>query len=310
MSANSYNQKTHSVVARLINKKAVFATIGLILVITLISNVQVLAQPYQRSAVLDKNIRFEQATIDDYQIHYAASGNIEKPGVLFLHGTPGGWGAFEGYLESRHLQNDFFMVSVDRLGWGKSLIDPKLINGDFDLQARAIKAVLDQYPNKKWTILGHSLGASIAPKVALYAPESVDSLLLLAGSLNPKLGKPRWYNWAASTWAISSLIGKQMKYSNREIMSLRKQLKIMDAEIKQTELDVDVLVMQGMKDKLVSPKNPSYVSDEWQKNFASIEVLELAEEGHFLPWRQAPLVLQSIYKLRALQSNINDEATP
>ena len=310
MSANSYNQKTHSVVARLINKKAVFATIGLILVITLISNVQVLAQPYQRSAVLDKNIRFEQATIDDYQIHYAASGNIEKPGVLFLHGTPGGWGAFEGYLESRHLQNDFFMVSVDRLGWGKSVIDPKLINGDFDLQARAIKAVLDQYPKKKWTILGHSLGASIAPKVALYAPESVDSLLLLAGSLNPKLGKPRWYNWAASTWAISSLIGKQMKYSNREIMSLRKQLKIMDAEIKQTELDIDVLVMQGMKDKLVSPKNPSYVSEKWQKNFASIEVLELAEEGHFLPWRQAPLVLQSIYKLRALQSNINDEATP
>ena len=310
MSANSYNRKTHSVVARLINKKAVFATIGLILVITLISNVQVLAQPYQRSAVLDKNIRFEQATIDDYQIHYAASGNIEKPGVLFLHGTPGGWGAFEGYLESRHLQNDFFMVSVDRLGWGKSVIDPKLINGDFDLQARAIKAVLDQYPKKKWTILGHSLGASIAPKVALYAPESVDSLLLLAGSLNPKLGKPRWYNWAASTWAVSSLIGKQMKYSNREIMSLRKQLKIMDAEIKQTELDIDVLVMQGMKDKLVSPKIPSYVSEKWQKNFASIEVLELAEEGHFLPWRQAPLVLQSIYKLRALQSNINDEATP
>lgn len=309
MPARSHNHKNSSFTARFVNKKALFTVIGITLALTLISNVQVLAQPYQRSTVLDENIHFKHADIDGHQIHYAASGNIDKPGVLFVHGTPGGWGAFEGYLESRHLQNDFFMVSIDRLGWGKSAIKPKLINGDFDLQARSIKAVMDQYPNKKWTILGHSLGASIAPKVALYAPDSVDSLLLLAGSLDPKLGKPRWYNWAASTWVVSSLIGKQMKHSNREIMGLRKQLKIMDAEIKEADLDTDILIMQGMKDKLVSPKNPSYISTEWQQNFANIEVIELADEGHFLPWRQAPLVLQAIYKLRSMQTLGNTEPT-
>jgi pimeloyl-ACP methyl ester carboxylesterase len=156
-----------------------------------------------------------------------------------------------------------------------------------------------QHPNKKWTILGHSLGASIAPKIAMKAPNDVDSLLLLAGSLNPKLGNPRWYNWAASTWAVSSLIGESMKHSNREIMGLRKQLRIMDAELKQTYLDTNLLIIQGRKDKLVSPKNPSYVVEQWQSNLNSIEVIELADEGHFLPWKQAPLVVQSLYKLRA-----------
>jgi len=283
----------------LISKHLIALLCTIAVLIVLIANVSVLAQPYERSAVLDTSIHFNFAELDEQKIHYASSGKQDKPGVLFIHGTPGGWGAFERYLESKQLQQDFFMVSVDRIGWGRSSLDPKLIDGDFELQAQAIKAVLDQYPGKKWTLLGHSLGASIAPKVALEAPNSVDSLLLLAGSLNPKLGKPRWYNLAASTWVVSSLIGKSMKYSNREIMGLRKQLKLMDAELKQTQLDADVLIMQGRKDKLVSPKNPTYVLEEWQPSFKSIEVVELSEEGHFLPWRQAPLVVESIYKLRA-----------
>jgi pimeloyl-ACP methyl ester carboxylesterase len=269
------------------------------ILITLTVNSNVLAQPYERSAVLNSGISFHFAAFAQHKTHYASSGNLDKPGVLFIHGTPGDWGAFESYLESTQLQSDFFMVSVDRLGWGESALAPELIDGDFDLQARAIKAVMDQYPTKKWTLVGHSLGASIAPKVALYAPDSVDSLLLLAGSLDPKLGKPRWYNWAASTWAISSLIGSSMRYSNREIMGLRKQLTLMDAELRLTTLGADLLIMQGGKDKLVSPKNPGYAASEWQASFNTIEVMQLGDEGHFLPWRRAPLVMQSLYKLRA-----------
>ena len=274
-------------------------------VLILISNIEVLAQPYEKSAVTDTNINFKYADLDRHRVHYASAGDPEKPGILFIHGTPGGWGAFEGYLESKQLQQDFFMVSVDRLGWGKSILERKLINGDFTLQAQAINAILEQYPEKKWTLLGHSLGASIAPKIALEAPASVDSLLLLAGSLAPKLGKPRWYNWAASTWLVSSLIGDTMKYSNREIMGLRKQLKLMDSEIKASKLDVDLLIIQGKKDKLVSPKNPAYAEKQWKQNFNSIEVIELDEEGHFLPWRQSPLVVHSIYKLRATRNKVH-----
>ncbi len=286
----------------------------------LISNVEVLAQPYKRSPALHPKIEFkltefrvalareEKSTqdkvVEPYKIHYAAAGDKTKPGIIFVHGTPGGWGAFERYLENPRMRDDFYMVAVDRMGWGLSALPKRQVNGDFMLQAQSISAIMRQYPDKKWTIVGHSLGASIAPKIALLAPESVDSLLLLAGSLNPRLGKPRWYNWAASTWIVSRLIGESMRYSNREIMALRSELKKMDLELKQSKLDIHVAVMQGAKDKLVSPRNPAYVSAEWQSVFADVELIELANEGHFLPWRQTSLVVETIYSLRAARATL------
>jgi len=256
------------------------------------------SQPYQRSTVTDEAIAFNTLALDNSKVHYAYAGDVEQPGVLFVHGTPGGWGAFEIYLENKAMQNDFFMVSVDRLGWGESsLPENQRLDGNFDKQADAIIRIMRNYPSKKWIIVGHSLGASLAPKIALANPEKVSALLLLAGSLNPKLGKPRWYNFMASTWVVSKLIGQMMVNSNREIMGLKKQLKVMSDAIADAKLDVKLSIMQGMKDKLVSPKNTAYVDSAWRPHFASVDIIELPDEGHFLPWRQTPLVIETIRSL-------------
>ena len=269
----------------------------LVLIILAVINVGVLAQPYSPSTVRDIGIKFSKAKTGEHQISYAYSGNEEKPGVLFIHGTPGGWGAFELYLENKRLQDDFFMVSVDRVGWGASALPLKEVDGNFELQAQTINAVMNNYPGKKWVLVGHSLGASIAPKIALLNPNAVSDLLLLAGSLKPSLGAPRWYNRAASTLIVANLIGDTMRRSNREIMGLRKQLIAMDKEIKNSKLTTRLTVMQGGKDKLVSPKNPSYVEEQWHDSFARIEIIELEQEGHFLPWNKAELVANTLYSL-------------
>jgi len=270
--------------------------ISLLLAAIMITATQfVWSQPFERSSVLDSSIGFDIVPFGEHKIHYAFSGDTDKPGVLFVHGTPGGWPAFEGYLENKTLQNEFFMVSVDRVGWGLSTLpEGQRMSSDFTLQADGIVEVMRRYPEKKWTIVGHSLGASLAPQIALQAPEQVGALLLLAGSLNPKLGSPRWYNRAASTWLVSKLIGKMMTNSNREIMGLRKELQIMSEKIDQTKLNARLMVMQGMKDRLVSPKNPDYAATAWHGHFLSVDVMELPEEGHFLPWRQTPLVIETI----------------
>ena len=80
-------------------------------------------------------------------------------------------------------------------------------------------------------------------------------------------------------------------------MGLRSQLKMLDARIKSQVSNTRVSILQGMKDKLVSPKNPSYVLNEWKEHFSSIDVVELPDEGHFLPWRQYELVKELIVKL-------------
>lgn len=263
----------------------------------------------ENKRISEAGIEFSQVDInlgtelenDIHQQFFAYAGDESKPGVLFIHGTPGGWGAFAAYLENPGLQRDFFMVSVDRLGWGKSPLPAKQIDGDFKPQSLGIGGVFNKYPGKKWTLVGHSLGASIAPQIALDYPDRVSGLLLLAGSLKPSLGSPRWYNRIASTWLVANLIGKGMKYSNREIMGLRKQLEAMDEKLRTAKLETKLIIMQGKKDRLVSPKNPAYAVKEWQDSFISIESVELEKAGHFLPWRQENLVEKLIYDLARIE---------
>lgn len=260
------------------------------------------AQPYQRAKVLDPAIGFAMTATERENIHYAYAGDPEKPGLLFIHGTPGDWGAFEMYLANKSLQQDYFMVSVDRLGWGRSPINDDdqaatakhPSTGDFTVQARSIIAVMARYPQKKWLVVGHSLGASIAPKVAILDNQKVSGLLLLAGSLDPKLGRPRWYNRAASTLLVRWLLPSELRYSNDEIMALRRQLHVLQSDITSRQLSAVVVVMQGMKDKLVSPKNPKYVLENWKHHFAALRTIELPQAGHFLPWQQTDLVIETI----------------
>ncbi|MEM7357846.1 MAG: alpha/beta hydrolase [Pseudomonadota bacterium] len=279
---------------------------ALLLAICLLLCAPVMAQPYERAEVLDSAIRFANVPVDGDRIHYAHAGDEDKPGIIFIHGTPGGWGAFEVYLSNKSLQQDFFMVSVDRLGWGASQLNrglemnaaAKKINarktGVFEVQARSILAVMARYPGKRWLLVGHSLGASIAPKIAVLDDEKVAGMLLLAGSLKPNLGKPRWYNRAASTLLVRWMLPAALKYSNDEIMALRKQLSLLDKEITDGQFSAKVVIMQGMKDKLVSPKNPQYALENWQSHFSDLQTIELPEAGHFLPWEQTPLVIETI----------------
>ena len=235
-------------------------------------------------------------------IHYAYSGDITKPGVLFIHGTPGEWQAFSGYLNHHNLQTNFFLVSVDRPGWGLSVNKNTKIPPSFESQANAMIAIMQQFPNKKWIIVGHSLGASLAPKIAYQAPELVSHLLILAGSINPKLGNPRWYNHVANNMLLKWFVPKNLRTSNKEIMLLREELEALNQQISTSKLESNLVVIQGMKDKLVSPKNPQFISEQWNSSFTNIEIVELADEGHFLPWRQTGLIIE---KLQSMQVNSN-----
>lgn len=227
-------------------------------------------------------------------IHYAHNGNTEAPGILFIHGTPGNWEAFSTYLQSPLLAQKYFLVSIDRPGWGKSLLTNSDDTFSFAPTSTAIQTIFKRYPNKHWLIVGHSLGASIAPRVALDAQHRVIGLLLLAGSHSPKLGEPRWYNQAAHTWLIKKFLSKKLRRSNDEIMRLSKELQHIDDRLQSTQLDINVVQIQGMRDSLVSPKNVNFVKTNWSDHFSSLHTIELTEEGHFLPWRQEPLIIETI----------------
>ena len=85
-------------------------------------------------------------------------------------------------------------------------------------------------------------------------------------------------------------------------MGLRKELSTLEADLSKVKMTTEVVVMQGMKDKLVSPKNPDYMKRVWPKHFTKLRFIELPKAGHFLPWRQTDLVISAIrqFQLQAI----------
>jgi hypothetical protein len=71
------------------------------------------AQPSEQARISDTSIGFAAAIVKDHRmvdqsIVYAYSGDQGNPGLLFIHGTPGGWDAFETYLASPSLTTRIF----------------------------------------------------------------------------------------------------------------------------------------------------------------------------------------------------------
>ncbi len=75
---------------------------GIVLIVS--SCLVQIAHGQSNTTKLETTISFNDIAIYDgltqYSLHYALAGDITKPGILFLHGTPGSWSAFKTYLNN------------------------------------------------------------------------------------------------------------------------------------------------------------------------------------------------------------------
>jgi len=58
--------------------------------------------------------------INGFPLHYAVTGSDTLPTLLFVHGTPGSWDAFQNYLMDSALLQHYRIISIDRPGFGYS----------------------------------------------------------------------------------------------------------------------------------------------------------------------------------------------
>jgi len=231
----------------------------------------------------------------DSNLKYVSSGVSTQPAVIYLHGTPGGWGNGARYLMDLTLQREAHIISLDRPGWGGSILGGGDVVANFKQQNLLLRPLLERLhaENKGQGILlvGHSLGASLAAYLAMQNPELISGLILLAGSLDPQLGKPRWYNLAASMGVVSWFLGADMQKANEEIMLLQDALKNMRSGW--SELRIPVTVVQGLRDKLVYPENVDFAEKVLVN--ADLSVVRLAAAGHFIPWENREVVNREIH---------------
>lgn len=117
----------------------------------------------------------------DLQLHYNDIGNGSLT-VVMLHGSgPGasGWANFSRNVEP-FVAAGYRVILMDCPGWSKS--DPVVCTGSrSDLNARALKGLMDAIGIDRAHVIGNSMGGHSAVAFALASPERVGKLVLMGG---------------------------------------------------------------------------------------------------------------------------------
>jgi len=239
-----------------------------------------LAQELDRSGVVTKN----SILIGNESLHYVERGLQNDVTLLLLHGTPGRWTIFSSQLSDSLLYENFKLVAIDRPAWGESTVgtlrlereNKKILTLEEQLDYLEPLLLKLKETSKKIIVAGHSLGASMAPMVALRYPDLVNGVITLAGDLNNELLKPQWYNRIADTWLVEFLLPNELVAANKEVLALPKSLEVLNARF--SELSVPMLVVHGLEDGLVDVGNVDYAKK--LKTQSSINVKSIPGKGH------------------------------
>ena len=128
----------------------------------------------------------EMIRLEDAAIHYVDRGQGQP--LVLIHGLGGRIYNFRYNIPvlSEHLR----VVALDLKGFGYS---ERPAAGDYSLtaQARLVGELMDRLGIARAAVLGHSMGAAVALRLAATCPEKVDRLILV-GSAPPNGMVPRF----------------------------------------------------------------------------------------------------------------------
>ncbi|MEO5999256.1 MAG: alpha/beta hydrolase [Chitinophagaceae bacterium] len=230
--------------------------------------------------------------INGFPLHYAETGNDTLPTLLFVHGTPGSWDAFQNYLVDGELLQHYRIISIDRPGFGYSDFGNAM---NLSAQTGIISAWMDSVNNKKsFVIIGHSLGGTLAVKLAAARPQYIKDLVILAGSLDPaEESSEKWRPLLFRT-PLNFLVPGALRPSNEELWYLKKDLKEMSIDYE--KITCPVYILHGTKDMLVSYRNVAYAKKMFTKS-AMVTVTTFENENHFIVWTRQKEITNLLMKL-------------
>jgi pimeloyl-ACP methyl ester carboxylesterase len=227
------------------------------------------------------------------EMHYVKTGDETKPLIVFLHGSPGSLSAFIDFLADTTLLHQTLLITADRPGFGYSnfgVAEPSL-----QKQGELLKPILEEYKNNRPIILvGHSLGGPLIARMAIDYPDLVDGLILVAGSIDPDLEpNETWFRAPLSTPFLSWILPRSFRASNDEIYKLKPELEAMKPLWK--KIKCPVIVIQGGKDSLVSPRNADFAKKMLVN--APVEFVIVKDMNHFVPWSNPELIRAAILRM-------------
>ncbi|MBI2730447.1 MAG: alpha/beta hydrolase [Sphingobacteriales bacterium] len=230
--------------------------------------------------------------VGNRHIHYAKTGNDTFPTIVFVHGSPGEWGAFAQYMEDKDLLAKFRMISIDRPGFGYSDYG----NAEhMDKQAALIEPVLKQLQNgKPMYLAGHSLGGPMIVWLAGDNPAMYDGLVLLAASVDPAEEKTEGWRGVLDNTPLQFFVPGALRPSNTELKYFKKDVYALQQKF--PLIKCKVFIVHGMKDTFVPVGNAAY-AEKKLINAASVETTLIPDANHFIPWMKYDVIKKVLLKL-------------
>ncbi|HEX2608351.1 MAG TPA: alpha/beta hydrolase [Flavisolibacter sp.] len=225
------------------------------------------------------NLYTRTVQLNGFNLHYVQVGKDSLPTLVFIHGSPGSWSAFEQYLKDKDLQARFRLISVDRPGFGYSEFGVAM---NLEDQAALLSAFIQSIENaQKLYLIGHSLGGPLAVKLGIQNKGIVSGLVLLAAAVDPKEEKPEKWRPVLIYTPLRFLVPGAFRPSNEELWYLKKDLYSVKTDL--NGITCPVWVFQGNKDSFVPPGNAHYAQKQLLHS-SSVSMHFLPGANHFIPW--------------------------
>ncbi|MBO9614806.1 MAG: alpha/beta fold hydrolase [Dyadobacter sp.] len=251
----------------------------------------------------DKKVKPKEIFIknDTLSLSLASMGPDTLPMLLLIHGAPGSLWGYMNLMDDEDLQKHFHIVSVDRVGYGKSRLKKRRYVTSIETQANALLPVFSlNKSDQKVIVLGRSYGAPIAARLTSMAPDKVKELIMVSPVIDPETERFFWF----SKWGRMSFVqlflpsafnaATAEKYSHAA--ELRKMLPVWE------QLSVPTTVIQGGNDWIADPSNIDFAKKHIKSKRA--QYIFLYNAGHMITFSHAAMIKEMLLKSRLFRDKI------
>ncbi len=242
---------------------------------------------------------------DTLSLCVASVGADTLPMLLLIHGAPGSLWGYMNLMDDEDLQKHFHIVSVDRVGYGKSALKMKKKRKyvtSIATQAKALLPVFElNHSDQKVIVLGRSYGAPIAAKMVTLVPEKVKELIMVSPVIDPDKEKFYWF----SKWGRNALIqlflpgafntATAEKYSHSE--ELKKLLPVWQ------NLLLPTTVIQGGNDWIADPTNIDFAKKHIKSKKA--QYIFLNNAGHMITYTHLDMIKEMLLRSQLFKEKIS-----
>ena len=229
--------------------------------------------------------------IGGHDLHYVSVGADTLRTIVFVHGSPGSWDAFERYLLDSSLCCRFRMISIDRPGFGYSDYGNAMhLQQGCDVMASFLDSIRN---GKSLYLVGHSLGGSIVPILAADRPDMVTSIVVLAGALDPATEPKEAWRKLFLKAPMRHLMPGAMLPSNDELWYFKTD--VLDLKDKLAHIRCRVYLMHAANDWTVDVSNVDFM----KRTFTHAQVTDtiFPDGGHFIPWNHSAYIMKVLRDL-------------